>query len=256
MSNYKIVVPSLGRPHLMPKLMALLPDAIVTVNESSIGEYYGSGVPDEQLLPHPDLPLTETRNWIMDNVEADCLIMFNDDLQKCVKIAHSSKTIRNAKMIQQIIRNTMQCAIDLDIDVFCWSLTSNFSMLFPEVRPFRASAPMSTHAWGVRGKALKERRFDTKFRGCDDFDYTLETIQRDRLLLCDVRYHFDCGGMSRARGGESGKQKSDVLATAQKDLRTKWGKYCGESATKNFIKTNTWRSFAINVRRTNNLGAS
>ena len=239
----------------MPKLLSLLPSAIVTVNESAI-EPYEEHVPPEQLLPHPDLPLTETRNWVMDNVDCDTLLMFNDDIDRVIRIGHRSKGFRDSRIIAGVIQQTQQCAEDLDVDVFGWSLTPNASMLHPYVRPFRAAAPISTHAWGVRGNARIHRRFDTTFRGCDDFDYTLETLKDDRLVLCDVRYHFDCGGMSRARGGESGLQKDEVLRQAQKDLRKKWGRHVGSSATQGVMKKNTWRTFSVNVKRTNPLGVS
>jgi hypothetical protein len=150
-SKYQIVVPSKGRPHNMVPILTLFPGAIITVNKSEVSLYSGI-VPKAQLVPHPELKLIETRNWIFDNFDADCVIQFNDDVQKLVSLGVKNKTYRDPKVIQAVIENTLQCATDLDIGVFCWSLTANSGMLFPDVRPLRASAPCSAapRCWARR----------------------------------------------------------------------------------------------------------
>jgi hypothetical protein len=236
----------------MPLMLKLFPDAIVTVNESNV-HLFKDVVPSKQLLPHPDLRLIETRNWILDNIQEDCVIQFNDDVKKLVWICQKSKTIRDPKIIQGVIENTMQCAADLDLGVFCWSLTSNGGMLHPDVQPIRASAPVSAHAFGILGRA-RERRLDTQFRGCGDFDFTLRSLLVDRAILCDVRWHFDCGGMSRGKGGQTGEIKPEHFDKAQKHLRQKWGQYVGKSKQKQASGKQTWRDFSVNVKRKSPLG--
>jgi hypothetical protein len=238
----------------MARILELFPEAIITVNESGIDEYIGY-VPDNQLVPHPDLKLIETRNWIFDNFDNDCIIQFNDDVQRLVAMGLHNKTYRDPKIIKAVIENTLQCAIDLDIGVFCWSLTANSGMLYPDVRPIRAAAPCSSHAFGIRGKA-RNRRLNPTFRSCGDFDFTLETLLKDRLLYCDVRWSFDCGGMSRGKGGESGTFLSGEAEAGQTALRAKWGKYVGQSAVQTVSKNKSWRAFSVNVQRTNARGLS
>ena len=248
-NKYAIVVPSLNRPNNMKPLLALFPGAYVTVNKSGI-DIYRKVVPKKQLLEHPDMPLIETRNWILDTFQEDSVVQFNDDVQKLVKFGNTSKTIRDPEIIKGVILNTMQCALDLDIGVFCWSVTANASMIFPQIRPFRANAPCSSHAFGVCGKA-RDRRFDPTFRARGDYDYTLETLLNDRLLLCDVRFSFDCGGMSRGGGGQSGTLTGAQIDEGELALRRKWGKCVGESGVKSVNKKKTWKSFAIRVQRIN-----
>lgn len=78
---YQIVVPSHARRRLMPELLKKVPDALITVNESEVDEY-SEVVPDEQLLPHPNMSrLPKIRNWILDNVDAPAIIMMDDDFQ-------------------------------------------------------------------------------------------------------------------------------------------------------------------------------
>ena len=252
--EYAIVVPSSRRPENMKKILGLFPSAFIAINKSEREDYEGV-VPQSQLLVHPDMMLIETRNWIFDNVQTECVIQMNDDVCKLLALGLHSRTYRDPKVIRGVIENTLQCSKDLDIGVFCWSLTSNAGLLHPEVRPFRAAAPCSAHAFGICGKA-RDRRLSTVFRGCGDFDFTLETLRHDRLLLCDVRWHFDCGGMSRGKGGQSGSVKPADLKAAQEALRKKWGQYVGESAAQKISGHNTYRSFSVNVQRTSPLGVS
>lgn len=251
MTDYTIVVPTLDRPRNMRRILSLFPSAIVTVNTSNL-RLFRDVVPESQLLPHPDMPLIETRNWILDNIQTECVLQFNDDVQFLQSMVGPSGRIRDPDAIQAVIENTIQCCRDLELGVFCWSLTSNGGLLKPHLRPIRAAAPCSAHAFGVRGLA-RERRFSTEFRGCGDFDFTMETLRQDRLLYCDVRWHFDCGGMSRGAGGQTGKLSSAELSGAQKRLREKWGQYVGKSKTKRVEKRQGWRDFSVNVRRSSKL---
>lgn len=254
-NDYAIVIPSLDRPQNIRAMLRMFPKAYVTVNESNI-HMFREAVPRRQLVPHPDMRLIETRNWILDNFQEECVLQFNDDVRGMRFLADKGSYItRDSAMIRAVIENTLQCARDLGIGVFCWSLTGNSALLKPMIRPYRASAPCSAHAFGVCG-ASRSRRFSTQFRGCGDFDFTLETLLRDRLLLCDVRWHFDCGGMSRGRGGQTGELRPQEASEGQSELRRKWGQYVGSSKTSQVEQKHTWRAFSVNVKRTSPLGLS
>lgn len=251
-TDYTIVIPTLDRPENMSRMLAMFPTAIVTVNDTHAGPYRGI-VSAKQLLIHPPLRLIETRNWILDNIQTEAVIQVNDDVLKLVSLGVKSRTWRDPAVIRGVIENTLQCSRDLGIGVFCWSLTSNAGMLHPDVRPIRPNAPCSAHAFGVCGRA-RSRRFDTQFRGCGDVDYTLNTLLHDRSLLCDVRWHFGCGGMSRGKGGQTGELAPHEQESGQLSVRRKWGRYVGSSAVQAIGKKATWRSFAIRVQRQSPLG--
>lgn len=253
-NDYTVVIPTLDRPQNMRRMLGMFPDAVVTVNESNASMFRGL-VPDKQLLPHPDMRLIETRNWILDNIQTDCVLQFNDDVTKLMSLVGKTRTFRDPGIIRTVIENAVRCSRDLDIGVFCWSLTQNNALLHPDLRPFRASAPCSAHAFGVQGKA-RNRKFDTEFRGCGDFDFTLETLLHDRQLLCDVRWHFHCGGMSRGRGGQTGEMKPIEHDAGQRRLRQKWGTYVGSSRHRRIAGKNTWRDFSVNVQRASPLAIS
>ena len=257
MGKYVIVIPTLDRPENMRRMLSMFPKAIVTVNEST-AKLFANVVPKEKLVVHPNMRLIETRNWILDHFQEDCVIQFNDDIRSLVSLVPSrgySKTYRQPDVISMAIQNTMQCAEDLDIGVFCWSLTKNVLMFRPALNPIRLSAPCSAHAFGVRGKS-RTRRLDPLFRGCGDVDYTFRTLLEDRVILCDARWHFDCGGMSRGVGGQSGELRVTEAEVAQREIQKRWGHYVGCGASQKKAGKNTWRSFSVNVQRKSPLAIS
>src|SRR5262245_52378440 len=76
--DYSIVVPSRGRPDNCARVLALLPNAMICVDERERDDYR-KHVPSKQLLVHP--PSTgapAARNWIIENVTASCLIQCDD----------------------------------------------------------------------------------------------------------------------------------------------------------------------------------
>lgn len=155
-ADYTIVVPTYDRPENMKMILHLFPSAVVVINKSNL-HLLNSVVPKKQIMPHPDMPLIETRNWILDTIQTECVLQFNDDVKKLVRTVPPQKTFRDPDIVRGVIENTIQCARDLRIGVFCWTLTTNL-ILRPEIRPFRASAPCSAHAFGVCGQA-RNRRF-------------------------------------------------------------------------------------------------
>jgi hypothetical protein len=63
--DYAIVVPSRRRPHNMPTIRALLPTAMVCVDEREIADYQ-LFVPGERLLAHPPMALWQARTELPD----------------------------------------------------------------------------------------------------------------------------------------------------------------------------------------------
>lgn len=222
--HYKIVVPSRGRPHNMKRILQLFPAAYICVADNEADAYLAAGVRKERLLVRPDMPLIETRNWIFDHVDAPCIVQFNDDVRALKWFALPQRTIRDHRQISAVIEQTLQMSADLDIGVFTWAMHVNPVLLRPEARPFRAAAPVSAHAFGVRGRA-RDRRFDPFFVGMGDYEYTFRTLAEDRLVLGDMRYAFDCGRMSSGVGGNTGRFSKEAYHAAREELRRRYGRY-------------------------------
>lgn len=235
----------------MKTVLSLFPTALIAVHKSEKKDYVPH-VPKGQLLTHDvTTNLIDIRNWIYTKVKSDCVVQFNDDVYCAIAIGGKRmKKIRNPRDIKQIIDNAVNCANDLGIGLFCWTLSINKSFLHPECKPFRPVMRASAHAWGILGSA-RERRMNNQFVGMGDFDYTLECLLHDRILLGDARFSFLCGRMSEGKGGQTGRLRNDEFLAARKALSEKWGKHAAESAQKKMQKSETYRSFSVNVKRSN-----
>ena len=66
--QFKVVVPSRRRETQISRLLKLIPEATICVDESEM-DAYGPHVPADQLLPHPPARcIGEIRDWIVQNV--------------------------------------------------------------------------------------------------------------------------------------------------------------------------------------------
>ena len=236
----------------MKTLLSLMPTSIVCVSEEEEAVYKASH-PDINLLVHPnDMPLIETRNWIMNEIQTPCVLQFSDDIVFVQRVCPPQKRIRDPLVILQIIENAVRCATDLDVAVFAWTINTNYSLLHPEVRPFRAAGPCSAHAIGIRG-ASRHRKFE-QFIAQSDFDYTLQSMLLDRAVMLDVRFSFQCGKMSSGIGGNTGQYSAEMFAEARQRLFKKWGKYAGESRSGGFTAIrNDYAGMSIRVERLSSL---
>jgi hypothetical protein len=234
-------------------MLSLFPTAIICVNESEVDVYKDSH-PDIELLVHPDMPLIETKNWMLDNIQTPCIVQFSDDIKWLQRICPPQKRIRDSRTILQVIENAVITATDLDVSIFGWTINTNYTLLHPEVRPFRSCAPCSAHALGIRG-ASRNRKFE-HFIAQADFDYTLQAMLIDRCIQMDVRFSFQTGEKLSGgnRGGNTGQYTSEQFLEARERLFKKWGRYAGESRSAGFTGARRdYMGMSIRVERLSSL---
>ena len=224
MDDYRIVILSRKRSFNMPVVRHLLPTATVTVEESEM-EAYAPFVPSHLLVPHPKLPgpgMTPLRNWVLDNFPEPCIVQSDDDFQFVKVLGGACRILKHPADVQRLIENAIQICCDLDIGVFNWS------PLVMAGRTYSARDPIcfTRDCWGVfgmRGRARAERRFDVKAIALQDIDWSLQAVRDDRILLTDMRYHFDVGENRTKPGGNMHSDAEKWRTMAVDYLRTKWG---------------------------------
>jgi len=221
--DFQIVVPSRHRVFNMETIMALLPTAIVTVEESEMKDYAHS-VPKEQLLPHPKLEgLPLIHNWLLDEIKTPTLIRIDDDFKGVIRlVGRGRRTIKDPDDILTILNNATRVATDLDVGVFCFSRTPNTTIVRPEEKPFLPAGPVAS-AFGVRGNA-RHRPFDHTLHGRADIDFTLSTLLLDRCVLQDTRFYFDFGPIGYGTGGSAGLITKQKYTNVTRLLARRWGK--------------------------------
>ena len=230
----------------MPRLLRLLPSAIVAVAESEKSEYQAV-VPAKQLIFHHDLPrLVDIRTWINQTIQEDCLMMVDDDFLGVIpQVVRLQRRVTDPAIIEQVIENAHQCTEDLGLTVFCWTRTRNNFLADPEMLPIRLVQPMAG-SFGMRG-AAQSRRFDA-VPDREDVDFTLQTLLHDRVLFAEMRWYFDHGRSFAGRGGNVGKITEEQFKASTAILLQRWGKYIGLGSP-GFQKNRSTTPMSIRVKR-------
>lgn len=224
----QVVIPSKGRAHrIRQESLALVPDALVTVDEVEMDDYL-KVVPREQLLPHPgrsELPsLGAIRNWILDNVKSDVIVQFDDDVTafRC-HVGWRSRTYTDPATIAELLHSTAICARDAGCKVFGFSHLAN-PTFFQPYKPFRLNSWVGVVLGLIDGHGL---RFDVGTT-YDDVDLSLQSLMRHRIVWCDLRWCYlnhSAGG--KDVGGLTGTRTQDDYAKNHVRLRQRWGNYVG-----------------------------
>jgi hypothetical protein len=222
MIDYRIVVPSRGRPGNVAKLLSLMPSACICVDQRERADY-AAVVPKKQLLLHP--PSSggpAARNWIIENVKATCLIQCDDDLSGVRSTIGSRRFLTDPDEVMAVLENAMTACHDLGLTTFCFSRTINTTVIHPELRPI-VPVQQVYGCWGVMG-AARHRLYDTTLKSRADLDWSLATLLHDRCVYADVRFYFDFGSSFSGAGGNSGLVTADDFKTSTEIVAKRWGR--------------------------------
>lgn len=216
---YTVVIPSHARVANMPRMLHFFPDAIVCVDEREEHEY-AQVVPRDQLLLHPTVPtLPKIRNWILDNVKTDGVVMIDDDLEKVLAMVwRRPRHITHPASIRQIVENGLQIAADLNKSVFCWGRVRLPMGDGASMKSFRMTCLISS-SYAVIGRRF---RFDESFACNADIDFTLQHLLKERVVLQDSRFYFDHGSIEGGRGGAQAVRSHEALQQWRIQMKAKW----------------------------------
>lgn len=246
--DYTIVVPSRKRAHNMETIRWLLPSAKICIDEREVDDY-APYVEKSRLLVHPPLDgLPGTINWMMDNVQTECLVEIDDDFCGVQVNVGSKRFITDSEEILGIIENAATCTKDLGLTAFCWSRTPNTTIINPAMRPIVPTQSVC-NAIGLMG-AAKRRHYDPALLGRADVDWTLRTLLEDRCVYADVRFYFDCGRVFGGRGGNVGLVTPEIFKKSSQGLIERWGRHVSFKPLP-FAKNRDVAPIRIAVTRTN-----
>lgn len=259
--DYRIVVPSRGRPENMDRVQALLPTATIVVDEAEEDRYLVE-VDRARLVTHPGAAgkvegLPRVFNWILDHFTEDCIIEADDDLQH-VDAWHGSggrrvwNKVTHPEDILQILENGVRVATDLDVGAFGWGKSKNEAFSKCDHTPYSFTG-LVANVFGVRGSARK-RYYDPRMIGRASVDWTLRTLLEDRIVLVDNRIFFDCGTIFGGKGGNSGMVTTKMFEEASRNLKETWGRHVRFGANKGAATRNK-RVYADGSVASQNKGA-
>lgn len=246
--DYQIVVPSRKRVHNMETIRWLLPSAKICIDEREV-EDYAPFVERSRMLVHPPFDgLGPAINWMMDNVQAECLVEIDDDFCGVKVNVGSRRFITDSEEILAILENAMVCAHDLGVTAFCFSRTDNTTIINPARRPIVPTQSVC-NAFGVMG-AARRRHYDLSLLGRGDVDWTLRTLLEDRCVYADIRFYFDCGRVFSGRGGNVGLVTPETFKDTSRKIMERWGRSVSYKRL-GFVKRRDVAAITIAVNRSN-----
>jgi hypothetical protein len=250
MESRRVVIPSRRRVGNMRRMLALLPGATVCVHEDERADY-AAVVPAGQLLCHKVEGIANIRNWLNRTIQEDCLVEVDDDLRGVRPLIGSPRVIADPEVIAQVLENGHRICEDLGLGVFCFSRTRNSFLADPEMQPVRVVQPICC-SFGLRGPARK-RDFDPGLPGRADFDFTLQTLLVDRILIADMRWYFEHGRIFSGKGGAVGLIGKDDFAQSTEKLHKEFGPYVGKKRPGFMKGKGTTSPMSIVVKRQSEL---
>ncbi len=213
-------MPSRRRAGNMPKILSLLPDALICVDETEADDYAVCG---DRLLLHPPMTgLPRIRNWIHDNVDAGYIVHLDDDFKRVVaqvSVMGNKRTIKDAGEISILIENAVQTLIDLGSTAYCWNRSNNSTIGRPELDSFGFARTPLGSAFVVKNT---EMRWDESLISRADVDYHMRVLLEDRHVIVDKRFYFDVGGIFSGAGGNAGIVPDERRDEDKRRLLAKW----------------------------------
>ncbi len=203
------------------------------VAESEADDY--KNLPAELLLhPDPVAGIGPLRQWILDNVPDETVVMVDDDvyvLRTTAGHLTRSHIIRNPLSIQQILDNTAEMAKGLGTAVF------GFDQSGGDVRKFHPHDPIRLNSWtgGVIGIIGRDLRYDTTLKLRADIDYCLKALLKHRVVCIDTRFAF-VHKRFKNRGGNDHMRSAERNQLEIERLKDRWGHWLGVEEAKTTVK--------------------
>lgn len=220
-----IVIPSYKRSHrLLGKDYWL--EAQYVVPESQAQEYREQ-VGVDRVIPIPDDQdgnIAKKRNWILKNVPRP-LVMIDDDV-RCLTMTEggkNSKATQFIKLTYDEAKNVIINGFNLAQDWGCvlWGINVNTDgRNYQQYKPFSLTqvvlGPFMAH---LDHDLLYDERMGTK----DDYDFSLQVLQRHKKILRMNKYSYDCDHGDN-EGGIVSMRTMDREIGYCRAIERKWGR--------------------------------
>ncbi len=235
---FKIYSPSYKRAKIC-KTHKYLPQVVYVVRESEAEDYKKI---HNNLWIVPDSAqgnLCKIRNYILDNAKEENIILIDDDIKYFGRFnGNKQKKLDNGEVINMIMEG-IQLAEDLDVRF--WGLNCLADKgAYKEYTPFGNNKYIGGPFQAHRKNPL---RYDEKIYLKEDYDMTLQILNKYRKTLRLNMYHYVCdqatliGGCAEYRNIEREKEHNLML-------QKKWGSKIVRFDTSN--KSGKIKKFDIN----------
>lgn len=217
--NHTVFIISAGRPETVTS-HRVFPYAKIAVPESQRRAYeragYGCeiiGVPDRE-----DGNCAKKKNWCLRNSPTDRLICVDDDYLYMGYIERRETRRAQPWEIAGFCNN----AFDMceQISTVFWGVNQQFDPRF--YREYSPISLLSPVLGPFQGMIRTDLRFDERIWLKEDYDYSLQVLNRCRKVLRFNKWHYCVNHISKA-GGIVAKRTWEVEREHMELLRRKWG---------------------------------
>ena len=235
---YKIYSPSYKRADIC-KTHKYLPQVTYVVRESEADEYKKV---HNNLWVVPDSAqgnVARIRNYILDNAKEEKIVLMDDDINHFGRFNGNKLKKLNNKEVLNMIDEGMQLAEDLG--TCYWGIN-----LLQDKGAYREYTPFGTCQiilGPLQGHIKNSLRYDEKIYLKEDYDMSLQVLNKYRKTLRMNMYHYVCdqatlkGGCADTRSVE--REMEHILM-----LQKKWGTDIVKLDTSN--KSKKQKTFDIN----------
>ena len=210
----RVVIPSYKRPE---KVLTryVFPYATIVVSESEEDEYRKNYIDPIEVLPDKvQGNISRVRNWILDNIEDDDIVMVDDDL---VGFGYFEKgeehIVSDPLMLEEFMRNGFEISEDLGVHLWGVNLQSD-PKFYREYTPISFLSPVLACFTAHRKPEL---RYDESLSLNEDYDFFLRNISRYHKCLRFNKWHYKVihftneGGVNSYRTMDLEKRQSEIM---------------------------------------------
>ena len=190
---------------------------------------YANTVGSDRLVVIPDNrdgDIVKKRNWILENIERP-LIMIDDDV-KGIGYFESRNGTRNGDHLQKIMDPELFIEFCKQSFVVCeelgarmWGVNQNTdAMSYREYQPLSLSY---TILGPFQGHLKHDLKFDERVGTKDDYDMSLQQLQKYHMIMRWNKYHYICAHGDNQGGIVSYRSKAREIEYCEA-IMEKWGK--------------------------------
>lgn len=215
-----IAIPSYKRPQDC-MTAEYLPSATIFVHEFEVEEY-------KKYNPNPIIAIPDSlqktgmatiRNFILDNTPDDEVIMIDDDIRSFGYYEKGEQIFINEEKFLRFAENAFEMTKELGSILWGVNL-NNDRKVYREYSPFSLSSVILGPCMGIIKD--KDIRFDEKLGLKEDYDYSLQVLNKYRKILRFNKFHYVAAHMTKKGGCATYRTTDKELSQAQAFQR-KWG---------------------------------
>jgi len=229
--EYNVYIPSKGRAGKVTSHKLFLDSTIICPNDE-VNDYKKH----HNKVIGVDINIkgiTKTRNWILENIKDKWHIQVDDDAISFYK--HENGKTNNfidKNKIHKILTNQFYIADGWGLKAWGLALASDYKF-YREYQPFSTQKMVGANIIGIIKNPI---RFDERLKVKEDYDYSMQHIEKYGGILRYMKYGIDVIHLTNQGGCVSYRTK-DIEMNAYETLKKKWGtKIVILTNNKNFLR--------------------